>query len=103
MSLTYKQGAIKGFADIQNAFVEQNNLTKCEVFNIANNCRDSFEPVFAGDSKFLSCDEAKVQVQVSVAAEQPADKGLLSKKDEQTILNAALILLGVGVIIKILA
>jgi hypothetical protein len=61
------KGTFSGFADqsewMQNSltpFITSKTYTKQDVFDMANNCRDNYNPVFANETKYLPSNQESI-------------------------------------------
>jgi hypothetical protein len=69
-----------------------------EIYAIANNCRDYYDPQFKDECQYIPCvDKSSISVNVLAAPAPPI------KKEESMLLYAFLIGVGVFVVYKILS
>ena len=116
MSLKYsKDAVIKGFTGIPDQFKlygEDNTFVDTvvrtpqqrvnEINAMANNCRMWNQPIFAGETQFLPVDKnalVKTEVAVLVGKKPEPPK----KAQDDTLMNAVLIGVGVFVLYKLLS
>jgi hypothetical protein len=113
MSLQYsKDAVIKGFVGIpdqfaiygeNNTFSDVNTKTvqenRDEIYQMANNCRCYFEPQFKDECQYIPCDSDKSSSSINILL-APAPP---IKKEENMLLYAFLIGVGVFVVYKILS
>jgi len=111
MSLKYSKDAIiKGFTGNQflhgdNTFADTVVRTPEQRVNeinaMANNCRMFNQPIFANESQFLPVDKsALVNTEVAVAIGKPEPP---KKAQDDTLMNAVILGLGVFVLYKLLS
>ena len=116
MSLKYsKDAVIKGFTGIPNQFKlygEDNTFTDevvrtpqqrvNEINAIANNCRMFNQPIFADESQFLPVDKnALINTEIAVVVGKKPEPP--KKAQDDTLMNALLLGVGVFVLFKLLS
>ena len=115
MSLKYsKDAVIKGFTGIPNQFKlygEDNTWADAvvrtpeqrinEVHAMANNCRWNNQPIFANESQFLPVDKNMLVASgMAVVTKKPEPP---KKAEDDTLMNAVLLGVGVFVLYKLLS
>lgn len=97
MSLKYsKDAVIKGFTGMPTPQQRVN-----EINAMANNCRMFNQPIFADETQFLPVDSALVNTEVSVVVGKKPEPP--KKAQDDTLMNAVVLGLGVFVLYKLLS
>jgi len=118
MSIKYSKNAvIKGFVGIpdqfavygqEDKFVDAPMLTPQqridEIFTMSNNCRSEYQiPIFADESRFLPVSKTTPDVESLSIEVIPDALKAPNKKEDDTLINAVAIGLGIFVLYKILS